>query len=524
MINSLWKSPAELDHQIPGRRDSQDSVMSRLGGRNVFIFCSSRMWRGTPKLLLQITAIFFTSFLIFGILPDRLSGGQLGSGYRGMFPWGSYEPEPDRNLRVVVFGSPDVVGNVHDPSSERKAWTEELCDELECTSYLSFVPKAQPNRGLISNDMYEETVKDLLNTTKFTNVKEKPALNYKYIAKNYPTPSKVPDLASQVQSFLAMPPPEETPRETVWVFSFGTWEIWNMAAMPRQESEDAITYMVRQILDQAEILYERSLDPTSIAYSDFWTNATESQASELTAPGALDKVDRRKFESFRIIVPTIFDISLTPGWQGRKTPPAPNNVVEQTRNAAELTKYWNQEVDFAVAEWKERTTKKPKRPTSSTGTSDKTKRAESVEPVEHSEDTKESAKSTYENQRVIQAPYPMRNGLLVTIDQGVLDAMTEGDMERAAVVDLRGRGTLSANDSMRFADVWTPCVRGDLADLKINEKEIKTECEIERDHLFYDSFTISERAMKNVVKAIMGDVREELFNAEEKRGWLYGGW
>jgi hypothetical protein len=30
--------------------------------------------------------------------------------------------------------------------------------------------------------------------------------------------------------------------------------------------------------------------------------------------------------------------------------------------------------------------------------------------------------------------------------------------------------------------------------------------------------------MKGVVKAIMGDVREELFNAEEKRGWLYGGW
>jgi hypothetical protein len=386
------------------------------------------------------------------------------------------------------------------------------------------VPEAQPNRGIISNSIYEQTVQDLLNTTKFTNVEKKPALDYNYIAAQYPTPSQVPDLASQVKNFLAMPPLEKTPRETIWIFSFGTWEIWNMAAMPRQESEDAITSMVRQILDQAEILYERSLDPTSIAYSDFWTNATEAQISELTAPGALDKVDRRKFESFRIIIPTIFDISLTPGWQGRQTPPAPNSVVEQTRNAAELTKYWNQEVDFALAEWKDRTTKKPKRPASKIETSRKTKRAESVEPVEHSEDTKESAKTAYENQRVIQASYPMRNGLLVNVDQGVLDAMTEGDMERAAVVDLRGHGTLSANDSMRFADVWTPCVRGEIADLTINEKEITTECEIEHDHLFYDSFTISERAMKGVVKAIMDDVREELFSPEEKRGWLYGGW
>ncbi|RGP68178.1 hypothetical protein FLONG3_8253 [Fusarium longipes] len=524
MINTLWKSPAELDHQLPGRRDSQDSVMSRLGGKNVFIFCSSRIWRGVPKLLLQIVAIFFTSFLVFGILPDRLSGGRLGYGYRGIFPWGSYEPEPDRNLRVVVFGSPDVVGNVYDPSSKRKAWTEELCDELECASYLSFVPVAQPNKGLVSNSIYEQTLQDLLNTTKFTNVKEKPALDYNYIAKQYPTPFRVPDLAGQVKNFLAMPPPEKPPRETIWIFSFGTWEIWNMAAMPRRESEDAVTSMVRQILDQAEILYERSLEPTSIAYSDFWTNATESQISELTAPGAVEKVDRRRFESFRIIVPTIFDVSLTPGWQGRKMPPTPNNVVEQTRNAAELTKYWNQEVDFALAEWKDRTTKKPKRPTSNIETSTKTKRVESVEPVEHSEGTQESAKMAYENQRVIQAPYPMRNGLLVKVDQGVLDAMTEGDMERAAVQDLRGHGALSVNDSMRFADVWTPCVKGDMADLTINEKDIISECEVEHDHLFYDSFTISERAMKGVVKAIVGEVREELFSPEEKRSWLYGGW
>ncbi|KAF9776081.1 hypothetical protein IL306_005799 [Fusarium sp. DS 682] len=522
MFQARWKSPAELDHQLPGRCDSQDSVMSRLGGKNVFIFCSTRVWRGAPKLILQIAAIFFTSFLIFGVLPNRLSGGQLGNGYTGLFSWGRHEPELESDLRVVVFGSPDVVGNVLDP--KRKTWTEELCDQLNCSSYLSFVPDGQPNRGLISNDLHDKGVQHLLNTTKHTDVKKKPALDYNYISKQYPTPDKVPDLASQVKTFLAMPPPDHPPRETLWIFSFGTWEIWNMAAMPRTTSEDIITDMARAILDQAEILYERSLDPTSIAYSDFWTNATETQIRELTAPGALDNVDKRKFESFRIIAPMVFDVSLTPAWQARKAPPAPNSVVEHTRNAAELTKYWNQEVDFAVAEWNERTTKKPRKPAAEEKASSKSRRAESVEPVEHSEDTKDSAEKAYEDERIIQAPYPMRNGLAVDLGKTVLDAMTEGEMQHAAVVDLRGRGTMPANDTMRFADVWTPCIKGDVSDLTIDKDKLTAECQNAYDHLFYDPFTISERAMKGVVEAVVQEIKDELFSPKKKQGWLYGGW
>ncbi|KAF5642709.1 hypothetical protein F52700_3136 [Fusarium sp. NRRL 52700] len=522
MFQTRWKSPAELDHQLPGRRNSQDSVMGRLGGKNVVIFCSTRVWRGAPKLILQIAAMFFTTFLIFGVLPNRLSGGQLRNGSTGLFSWGRHEPEPESNLRIVVFGSPDVVGNVKDP--RRKTWTEELCDELNCSSHLSFVPDGRPNRGLISNQLHQKGIKDLLNITKLTDVKNKPAFDFKFISKQYPTPGKVPDLASQVKTFLAMPPPETPPRETLWIFSFGTWEVWNMAAMPRAKSEGIITDMARVILDQAEILYERSLDPTSIAYSDFWTNATETQIRELTAPGALDSVDKRKFESFRIIAPMIFDISLTPAWQARQAPPAPNSVVEHTRNAAELTKYWNQEVDFAVAEWIERSTKKPQKPASEDKASSKGKRTESVEPIEHSEDTKDSAKKTYEDERVIQAPYPMRNGLAVDIGKVLLDAMTEGEMQHAAVVDLRGRGTMSPNATMRFADIWTSCVEADMSDLTIDQDKVTADCAVENDHLFYDSLTISERAMKGTVQAVVQKIKDELFSAQKNKGWLYGGW
>ncbi|KAF5027189.1 hypothetical protein F66182_677 [Fusarium sp. NRRL 66182] len=508
MIHTLWKSPAGLDHSLPNRRDSEESVINRLGGKDLVVFCSSRVWRGAPKLMLQIFAIFFASFLIFGVLPDRLSGGQLASGYGGLFSWGKHEPEPESKLRIVVFGSPDVVGSVKDP--KRRSWTEELCDQLQCSSHVSFITKSQPNRGLLSNSLYAKGVQRLLDVTQHTDVKQKPALDFDYIHEQYPAPFRVSDLSSQVQSFLDMPPPDDTPRETLWIFSFGTWEIWNMAAMPRAESEAIISSMVKVILDQAELLYQKSLDPVSNAYSDFWTNATEAQIRDLTAPGALDKVDRRKFESFRILAPMIFDVSLTPGWRSRSKPPAPNSLAEQTRNAAELTMYWNQEIDFAIAEWKERTTKSPKTISSEEGQGSNKKRSDNTE-------TAVQGEATNGNDRVIQAPYPMRNGLALDIGKEVLNVMKENAMRQAAVVDMKGRGGGSdSNASMQFSDIWTPCVNAETADLSVEKPKMALECEDANDHLFYDSFTISQRAMKGVVKALLGEITKELFDTKAK--------
>lgn len=370
------------------------------------------------------------------------------------------------------------------------------------------MPSGGPSKGLVNSTLYEVAIQKLLDITRHTDVKEKPALDYDYLSEQYPAPFQVPSLADQVQEFLAMPPPEATPRETLWVFTFGTWEIWNMAAMPRDHSQELIDIMTDEIIDQAEILYRASLDPNSVAYSDFWANATESQVRELTAPGAIDKVDERRFESFRILIPTLFDISLTPGWSGRPKPPSPNSLAEQTRNAAELTRYWNRMVTFAISQWREKGTQKPEG-LAEEGAEEpsKTKRDDSANQAENA------------GHQVILAPYPLRTGLKLDPVKPILNAITEEEMHRARVVDSLGRGTVAGNDSMRFADVWTPCVMGKTDDLVLETKQLTADCQAPDDHLFYDPFTVSERAMEGVVKVMAGEIRENMFDRNIKKGW-----
>ncbi|KAF4981791.1 hypothetical protein FZEAL_2464 [Fusarium zealandicum] len=546
MLNTLWKSPAELDRELPNHHDSGNSCLDRFGQRNILVFCSNRVWRGAPKRVIQGAAFFVTLFIIFGLLPERLSGG----GYSSIISW-KKEQIPEADLRIVVFGSPDILGSAPDKSQNRKTWTEELCYELNCTSHISLVPSSgDSNRGLACNSFYEQTLGDLLNITLNTDIEKKPGSDYKYLAEDYPVPSRVPDLAAQVQEFLKMPPPNTAPRETLWIFTFGTWEIWNLAALPREEAEDLIVSMISFIFDQAELLYRNSLDPTSVAFSDFWATATASQVKELTKPGALDNVDERRFESFRVLIPTLFDISLTPGWRGRSKPPFPNSLAEQNRNAAELTTYWNREVTYAIAEWKQKATEKPAGFEAEDAEETGKNKRDAVEDAEgaggdegdegdvetsqesrlrkylpfslfESKNTSGTKEPEEPKEHVIMAPYPLRNGWQLNPARAILNAMTEEEMQRSEVTDSKGRGTLPINDSMRFLDVWTPCVKVKTKDLAVDKEEITEECQIPDDHLFYDSFTVSERAIKGVAKMMGKDVQENLFDQEPKYSWPF---
>jgi hypothetical protein len=222
-------------------------------------------------------------------------------------------------------------------------------------------------------------------------LEEKPALDYNYNAMHYATPYEVPDLSNQVKSFLLMPVPKRRSRKTLWIFSFGTWEVWNIAAMPRSILEDLIISMARLILEQAGFLFGKSLDPNSIPYSGLWINITEPQTGEPIATGAMEEIHGLTVGSFHLLIPTILDISLTPGWQGRSKPPAPNSVAEQTRNAGDLTKLWNQEVGSMIADWNERITEKPSAFDSEQfKVSENSSRTEDIEPVEYGEHTTQS--------------------------------------------------------------------------------------------------------------------------------------
>ncbi|KAF7542546.1 hypothetical protein G7Z17_g11478 [Cylindrodendrum hubeiense] len=516
MITSGWQSPTSLEHNNEG-----NSLARTL------LFCSNRAWRGGFRVVLQVSAVLLTIFILFGLLPERMGGGSNLTGYKDILTWKA-EPEQLSNLRIVVFGSPDVAGSSADKNHVRTTWTEELCKQMNCTSHISFVPTGESSHGLVSNDIYAHEISALNSITSETNITDQPALDYDFVGEQYPVPDS-PDLTQQIKAFLAMPPPDAVPHETLWIFTFGTWEIWNMATLPLGDAEELVDSMTTHLFAQIEHLYKHSLGPDSIAFSDFWSNATESQVRELAAPDASASVDDRKLESFRILIPKLFDISLTPGWRGRPVPPFPNTEAEHTRNAVWLTRYWNQAIDTRLSAWKDKRAQKPD------GVIDETdghvvKRAEEgADKQSHSifdylpAAMRSKALNATEAaaERVIYAPYPLRNGLQIDPTKTILNAMTEEEMQRAEIRDSQGRGTLSTNDSLRFLDVWTPCVRAITEDLTVDMEEVTEECSIPHDHLFYDAFTIGQRAIVEVTKPILVEVLDKLFVRQPKSSWFY---
>jgi hypothetical protein len=411
---------------------------------------------------------------------------------------------------------------------------------MNCTSHISLVPETH---GLASNSIYAKELSELRDITDKTNITEKPALDYAYISEQYPVPLNTPDLAAQVDKFLAMPLPDvdDVPHETLWVFSFGSWEIWNLAAMPRDVAEELIDSTVKHIFDQIEKLYAKSLDSKSIAFSDFWTNATESQITELTDPEAIKSVDERKLESFRVLVPELFDITITPGWRGRPAPTYPGSVAEHTRNALWLTRYWNDAMRFNLHDWRKKGAKKPAGyedtdPREPAPTEPKLKRRE--EGAEKREDDSEKESSLFDwlpsglrpkvlnetkfvDDRVIYAPYPFRNGVRIDNAQIILDAITEAEMQRSEVRDSEGFGTLSRDDSKRYLDVWSPCVKASLDDLTVDMDEVPIECAVPHDHLFYDAFTVSNRAIVSLGQPMYDDIMDKMFVRQPKTSWFY---
>lgn len=123
MINSLWKAPNDLDHQLPSHEKKDTSLISRFGLRDVLVFWSTRVLRCSSRLFFLVAALF-TVFIVIWLLPESMSSGDFS-----ILSWSADEPLPEANVRIVVFGSPDFVGSAVDASQPRKTWTEELCDE-----------------------------------------------------------------------------------------------------------------------------------------------------------------------------------------------------------------------------------------------------------------------------------------------------------------------------------------------------------------------------------------------------------
>ncbi|KAL1901630.1 hypothetical protein Cpir12675_000320 [Ceratocystis pirilliformis] len=273
--------------------------------------------------------------------------------YNSWQPTSDDQTPPGGGLRIVVFGTPDVATAINGAlGKQEKSWTEKLCEELRCTEHISYVPTTNNSHvqgidaALTSNTLWQHAIDTATNANIDLGV---PGYDYTFIKEQYPMP-KHPDLLDQVTSFVSSPQPSTNPKETLWVFNFGTWDIWYLSALPRDLATHYIDSLVIRIFSQLDFLYQESLNERSIAFSDFWHYSSQELADKTRNSYA--DWEPQEIENFRVLLPQLFDISVSPGWnEARPTPPEPHSKAEQDRNALFLTNRWNEMIAQHISEW-----------------------------------------------------------------------------------------------------------------------------------------------------------------------------
>lgn len=335
-----------------------------------------------------------------------------------------------------------------------------------------------PAWSVSSKALYAHGVESVLNETSETS---SPGMDYSYLSSLYAPKWQTLDLKDQVDRFLAMPKPRHAPKETLWVFNFGFWDVWSLSAMPIPAGKAAADAMTKDIFEQIERLYEASTDFRSIAWSD--TNyvpappeqetSPEPESEEPPAEGPTEKRNEGSTETgseaetiaedtteyFRLLIPRIMDPSLLPGWRDlRAQLPKVHSKAEQMRNSAELTEHWNDRIVDGLVEWVRKENRK-----AGEEESKEVKRAEldaAAAPSSPPADTLATQTIT-QGKKVDKAPpqsrpSPVRDGYAYNMANYVLDAMVERQLRNARLRDGAGRGDGPIEDG--FRDVSNSCV------------------------------------------------------------------
>ncbi|RKU41533.1 hypothetical protein DL546_005246 [Coniochaeta pulveracea] len=365
------------------------TLQEKFGLGTLLAFCTTKVIRGGPRILLHpktfvpLIACLLVLVLVLKVFPQ---------GYLRYNIWSWHKTKSETSashgvasdgsvrggLRVVVFGGHDVAtpGRMPGPEyigTDRRSWTELLCEELNCSSYLVFEPDSALSHTMTSTKLYAESLDQVANDTAWS---DGPGLDYSFLPKTYPVTWNIPDLEEQVSSFLALQKPQKTPAETLWVFSFGTWDIWSLASAPLSTSMPIIDDILSHLFEQVERVYHSTLDESSIAWSDpsvllepeaADANTTNSKPQQLDFDPDEQDEHRKAQEKqlppkqFKILIPKLFDPSMTPGWQTeRPGQPAIHSKAEQMRNAADLTEHWNVVLKRFLFSWARTGQAKPK--------------------------------------------------------------------------------------------------------------------------------------------------------------------
>lgn len=339
-----------------------------------------------------------------------------------------------------------------------------------------------------SNELYAHGVERVFNETAD---KHTPGQDYSYLQTYYPPQWKSPDLKGQIDQFLAMPKPRHASRETLWVFSFGTWDVWSLSALPNSVGHELAAGMTKDIFKQIDRLYEASTNPMSIAWSDSNSvpppavpdaaseetteetaaesqperrdeEAEENQAeAEKESEKEAEKEPEVPVESFRILIPRIVDPSLLPGWRDlRPVLPKVHSKAEQMRNSAELTISWNDGIVSSLSNWVKKADKKPEMDEKRDGDEKESRDVATGAEAERAEDEAKPAavKPAPASKSSLKAvTYPVRDGFAYNLADYLLVAMVERQLRNARLKDGNGLGDGPLEDGYR--DVSNACVQ-----------------------------------------------------------------
>lgn len=476
----------------PLQRFASNNVLEKLGLRALFTFFSLKALRGGPRLLPQIAICVMLLLILTRLLPTRLSDIAFGSSYTKTLKWRPNEGDDDGSiggsLRIVVFGGGDVGSPNTTPGNtyQSTSWTDVLCRELGCSTHISHMPHIGTKGGsLVSNALYEAVLNRTVNST----IGEPgAALNYSWLPEQYPVPTALPDLHQQVDQFLASHRPKHPPRETLWVFSFGYWDIWKLSALPRDLAKDMLDVQATYVFAQIEKIYNASQSEKSVAYSNFYTflNTTTAPPSDNETAVVADV----QAAPFRILIPKLFDISLTPGFEkARFEPPSPHSKAEETRNAAYLSQQWDLMIHNKMGEW-----------------------IDTPYPSNAAVDETPSAKRRDAAGNTVFVPYSRREAIEFDFSKYLLEVIVDRQLRNFDITDHNGLGSMPTEEG--FVNVEDPCMFL-TSSQKVIEDSNTTEradlmCEAPQKHLFWTEFTVGQRAIEELGKQAAEHVVEHI--------------
>ncbi|KAF6822185.1 hypothetical protein CPLU01_12155 [Colletotrichum plurivorum] len=514
----------------PQLRDSPFGQCN-LTPKTILGFLSTRALRGGPRLVIQLVLALLGLILLAKFFTSPTSDAILHSG--STWSWSPFGGSSEKTIgngrpggvRIVAFGSPDVATPAN---GKGKGWTEMLCEELSCSSHKSLVPSTPlPAQALTAHSHYASTIEKV---TRELEMEKAPGYDYDFILEQFPLTEAIADVTAQVDAFLAQKPPRagDVPKETVWVFSFGTWDVWTLATLPRELGDGIVDLAVRALFAQVERVYQASLDTSSVAFSDFWAHQDASLIEKINrADAGGDEMDARELENFRVVVPELFDVSLTPGWHAqRPAPPAPHSKAEQMTNAAHLTERWNMEVHARMREWAASPDPQPAGGEGERGRFGYVAASNRASPklrrAARNLEGRTVPVAAADDDNVLRVPFPRRVGAQVNSGEFVREAMIENQMRQHSLTDSTGRGnrTEGGENGVSFAETWTPCIWAKTDETPEADGGFAA-CDVPGDYLFHSPFTLGERAIRETARVAAAETRKKLAYVdpvEEKKG------